>query len=548
MRYRILVLSLILSLITSCSKLDFDEATSMGYDASLGIPICKYHASIFNILESEDSLDYIYTDLDNTLYVYWEEERQDIYFDFIEFDEGDLVSKSTSLPEMVLPQGTSYILRDTMHYRFNYDSHSSFNVKEYTIDSIVIDKANINLDIDLDGIELGKNSYIDLTYEIPDIKDYDKNRFNAVITKNHANIRRVIPRFTADFSNQSSRENIVDMVYEYKIVSDGTTTISKNATIDYSTQFNLIQYNVAYGRFWEKQTVFDTVIGVKLPKELLDLYYEDDNNRLLFHDPIITFYVAHNLGADLRYVVDSIRTLDKNGNTLEYADFGGSKSYTNNLKKATTPFEYVYDTIVINRENGNTHRLFSMQPDSMVMNCHVYVGKTDGGHNDFIVNPMNMIVDVTTHINADFDAGTSFSTTDTVDADIASVDTSFTDYARIKEFYIILRAANSLPVQATVDVIMLDENDKELYRKPSIVLDCPDVDERGVTVEPTDQRIELHFTGDEVMNILKTKKICFTVNLRGKDAESMLSIRADNAIDINVSAYGVFRIKTDNLK
>ena len=555
--YIIVVVSLV-AMATGCTKMNLDEVDEMGYDAGLGIPVCKYHASVFQVLSKIDTTGYVYTNPeDMSLHVYWTEEQKNFNFGFMQFGSGgksnswldlESVGELRQLLENV-PTGTAvqlpagvYVCRDTVLYDFEYDTCSAGlgEEKECIVDSIKINKASIDLGINVQGLKLDKNNYIQLSFKLPSIKNCEKNSFTAIISSNKMNVSRIISQFVAEFYDQVVGVNIIEMDMEYKIVSSGTSYITKGARIDYSTQFNLIDYDTGYGRFWQKSPMYSEEIGVKMPEGIREIAAIGDS-KLLFYNPEITMYIEHNLGADLLYTIEYLRTLDADGNEIAKASFNGSQSYSDYLERPWEPHKTAKDTLYFDRYFGETNKLFSKVPDSLAFKCHVNVGKENEGHKDFLVNPMKMIVDIEAHMEMTFDAGTSYTLRDTVDAPLAKLDTGFTNYVNIDEFNIILVAQNSLPTKVSADVVFLDSTYTEVCRKP-IELECPEVDSRGVTIAPITQEVRLCFVGDDIRAILQTKYIAFKITVSGKDAESIISIHSDNAVDVDVSAYAKLRL------
>ena len=546
-----------LALTTGCTKLDLDNPGSVGIDAGLGLPVCTFHASVFDVLMSVDSTgSMIAVNPDQTVMVYWSDEERQMEFDFVDFEIADTVQVSFELnkvsslqpilehlPEEMsvpLPEG-EYLMRDTLTFAFDYGSFIE-GERECSVDSILINNATFDFDFQTAGISLDANNYVEATFTFPNITS-GPNSISVSLTDNTMKIQRTLTQFLVDFHEQMEGQTDIEMYFDCKFVSDGTTPVTKDASLNFDITFGVQDYNTGYGHFWQKDPMYTEVIGIKMP-DILKTMATDENCKLYFHNPELTMYIQHNVGADLDYTVDYVCTLDENGNVLKYANFNGSRSFSDRMNRPTTPHQWADDTLRFDRENGGTNLLLTALPDSMVMACHVNVGKQGGEHHDFLVNPMQMKVNVEARMMMDFDPGFSYGLKDTMPADLTGLDASFTDYVNIKEFNILLLVKNSIPVSVNTTVVFMDENYNEIYRKP-VTIEGPQVDERGVSQGTTAQDITLTFTGDDIKTILGTKFIYFDLGLAGSDAQSMSSIRATDAVDIDIRAYATFRANVD---
>lgn len=276
----------------------------------------------------------------------------------------------------------------------------------------------------------------------------------------------------------------------------------------------------------------------------MDIFQE---NTLLFHDPRFEIKIRNNLGVDLRYTIDYICSVDHSGNR-HYGDFNGQTGMTQRLSRPDDLHQFSEDLITLNRSYGSTYRLFEEIPDSIYVKYRVFIGNGSGRHNDFLVYSPEITVDMKAYTDMCFDPATNFTRNDTVEADLASADTSFLDYAQIDTFFIYLTAHNHIPVQLSMDLAFLDSLGNELYLVNDIDIDCPEVNPDGTVKETTNQRVTpILFLNDTIHLIMRTKSIRFTAVLKGKDAESLTNIKATDNLSVEVSAFAKAKANLNKL-
>lgn len=551
-----IIAAMLILLATSCTKLDLADMDPMGYQLSLAVPICQYQASILKILEQQnDSNGFIQYGADGkTIYITWEGNLKPDSIDVIDFASGstyndvvrlnDIPAFGTITTPTTIPTG-KVCHRDTVIYEFDFDEVT--DSKEYYIDSMSFNGASVRLHLETSDIEgLNGSNYLVIHYSFPGLRRCSKKSFADTIRSTVTDITHTIPACVADFTEVEGAKNGIRMTLQFDFVSNGNLTISQTSQINYEVQFVDIQYNEAYGSLMNADAVHEEIYGLKVPQDIyeMDIFQE---NTLLFHDPRFEIKIRNNLGVDLRYTIDYICSVDHSGNR-HYGDFNGQMGMTQRLSRPDDLHQFSEDLITLNRSYGSTYRLFEEIPDSIYVKYRVFIGNGSGRHNDFLVYSPEITVDMKAYTDMCFDPATNFTRNDTVEADLASADTSFLDYAQIDTFFIYLTAHNHIPVQLSMDLAFLDSLGNELYLVNDIDIDCPEVNPDGTVKETTNQRVTpILFLNDTIHLIMRTKSIRFTAVLKGKDAESLTNIKATDNLSVEVSAFAKAKANLNKL-
>lgn len=555
MKKYILSLTIIASMIVSCSKLDLDEAlngSSLG--TSLATPIGSIEVTLSDLYKQLDTVIVPEIADDSTIFIYWEKEFKIDNFNIKDFTKGQGLTGSLSvlnnttiggmaetLPFVPLPEGT-YLLRDTIPYSFNFDEQS--DTSTYYIDSIQINHAKLEFGIDVTGITLDEGTYIEAEISFPTIKSRKPLTFNAIVSTSRINIERAINPFIAEFERLGL--NSVDMCLSFKIVSDGTKRISTNASINYSVKIKDINYDIIYGYIYNKKPISSNHTQIFLPNtEGLSEFLE--NNIVSLYNPEFSIYLTTNLGVDATFDVKQIYAITKSGEK-KYADFNGKRSFTKKINTPTTPYESESDKITLDRDFGCVNKLLEEIPDSIMLDWDIYVGEEgEEDKNNFIVNPIQVDPKFVIKVPIWFDKGTYIQVEDTLEADLTTINGEWTDIVNIEKFEIYMNFENSLPLHASADIAFLDSLGNELYVAEGVIIPCPEVDELGRSTGVATHEEVFGFPHDKIANIIKTKKIAILIHVDGHDEDATINFHINDGLKISVSAYASASVTPGNI-
>jgi len=542
MKTRLLFFVTIAMVIAGCSKIDLDELSKQSVGTSLATPIGTIDATVWDVYKMFDTIITPEIGEDNTVFLYWEQPISIDKFDFKDFTSGDEAYGSYSLSQTagLLPKKTFYI-RDTLLYSFNFNEASA--TKTYAIDSILIKRALFDLGITVTDLQLDENTYIEAEVKFPTLSTSGL-AFRAIVTTNEMSIERQTGYFMASFAG--SLTNTVPMLITFKLVSDGTKTVTSNSAISYTAKFRNIDYDVVHGYFYSKNPICSNHTTIKLDntKQLYDFVAK---NTVNLYNPEIIINLTTNVGTDAAIHFNSICAITKKGQRTT-ASFNGVPYTTQAIKIAQRPHATAETEIKFDRNYGNTHELFKKIPDSLTVDWDLYLGATDSVHNDFMVNPIKVDGTLATRIPMWFDKGTDIHFADTLDADLTSINGDWINYVNIKKFQVFLKFQNTLPMQAEAEVTFLDFKKNVLYIAHDIEIACPRVDEYGRSTEIAEKEVVLEFTGEEVRQILQTKKIAVSYVVGGYDEESTINFHATDGLRVKVSAYATMTVSIPNTK
>lgn len=530
-----------------CSTFNLDDIGDEGINTSLAIPVGSFHATVLDVLQSADSTGQISIDEnDHTLNLVFTERSEHETFDFADFSYGDTAQGHFSLEqtpeiaallpsvvtEVTLPAQT-FVYTTVESNKFNWQKNN--NGKETIVDTMTVRQAEIAVNIHNNGVTFGSGDNIEIEYTLPEIISTANKSFTFTITGDELSSTQRVPRFTAAFP-VTDHDNTLEMDVKYTVHSHGNTVVAKGAELTFDVAFNQIDFEYAHGRFYSAEPVLSHTTAFHIPATIKK-DFDFTKNGLKMHSAELRVNARSNVGADFRIRLNDIRAVTPEGG-VQHIDFGnGSHTKTFDINRPARPGEFAETEIVFDRNHGAINRLLEVLPDEIVAEWDFLVGRPDGGLNDFITNPMEAYITMSGLVKLSFDPGGHFEYADTIDADLAGLDSTLSDAINIDRLDIYLDVKNSLPVRAPITVNFMDEYGNTLFTKTGIVLDAPAVDEQGFSIGATEQRITLEFTEVDIDNILLTKQISFEVRVEGRDAESMMTVRSTDAVDMHISAF-----------
>ena len=556
MKKNILFIVMLAGLIAGCTKIDLDAISDQTINTSLAVPIGKMSISLSDIYKQFDTIITPQTDEDNTVFIYWEEPIKIDQFDIKDFTKGETYRGSvspldnTALNTLIglLPQGTpvvlpagNYLIADTLSYSFNFNETSDVN--QYRIDSIIINQAMLKFGLDLTNITLDDGTYIETELSFPTLKSSKPIKFNIVASSSHIDLEQAINPFIANFGQTGT--NAIDMYISFKLVSDGTKTISSNTSIDFSIGIENIDYDVVYGYIYSSNPICSNHTVIELPNtEQLDEFIS--SNSVGLYNPEFSINFTTNLGIDAKLEVNEIYAMAKKNK--KNAIFNGKQSFTQFIGTPTTPHTSESTKVTLDRNFGGLNELFRDIPDSLVIDWDIFIGDAENKFNqDFITNPIQVDADFSVRIPIWFDKGTSVSCGDTIDADLTGINGEWANYIDFERFDIYLNFENTLPVHANAHLTFLDSLDNAIFTTDELDIPCPHVDELGRSTEASHKENVLQFSDEQIGYIMRTKKIIANFAVNGYDEESTMNFHASDGLSVKISAYATLKITaTDN--
>ena len=542
------VCSLFASCITDVNIEDINADMTLG--TSLALPIGSVHANMMNLLDIVDST-YVTSDSTNAICLLYEQNNINLELNLdTSFRKGEYLKETLTLRTRpcfqelfsVLPSNIKSIPLPIGVYEFNVDTvyNLDFNrIKEDEITQIDwarIDKANIDFIVKVEGIELSEENFLIMSLHYPCLLDeeYDHLFEDITITTNNFSMKEAMNNFIAHFEELDG--NFIDLEIDFKLVSSGTTTISRDAKLTFETEINLINTHEVHGFVWYKDPIDAGKITYDIPQDI----FQNEllaNNKLLFANPEVTIKATTNVGLPLRLELTDVYATK--GDRIEYALFNGQDNAIQNLNIPTETYDSATTTITINREYGSLHTLLSMLPETINLDYKVTTPqktKTKIGEQFLTIPPLARL-DIQAKLPFQFDPTTSFTYKDTLDANLSELLGSSLEIINIDTICIYLDVNSSLPVNASLKLGYLNENNDLIMESEHFTINSAEVDQEGRVQTPTTTELALATSSQTIEDVYDTKKIVLEIGVEGYDENSMIYFETTNAIDIKVSAF-----------
>ena len=542
------VCSLFASCITDVNIEDINADMTLG--TSLALPIGSVHANMMNLLDIVDST-YVTSDSTNAICLLYEQNNINLELNLdTSFRKGEYLKETLTLRTRpcfqelfsVLPSNIKSIPLPIGVYEFNVDTvyNLDFNrIKEDEITQIDwarIDKANIDFIVKVEGIELSEENFLIMSLHYPCLLDeeYDHLFEDIIITTNNFSMKEAMNNFIAHFEELDG--NFIDLEIDFKLVSSGTTTISRDAKLTFETEINLINTHEVHGFVWYKDPIDAGKITYDIPQDI----FQNEllaNNKLLFTNPEVTIKATTNVGLPLRLELTDVYATK--GDRIEYALFNGQDNAIQNLNIPTEAYDSATTTITINREYGSLHTLLSMLPETINLDYKVTTPqktKTKIGEQFLTIPPLARL-DIQAKLPFQFDPTTSFTYKDTLDANLSELLGSSLEIINIDTICIYLDVNSSLPVNASLKLGYLNENNDLIMESEHFTINSAEVDQEGRVQTPTTTELALATSSQTIEDVYDTKKIVLEIGVEGYDENSMIYFETTNAIDIKVSAF-----------
>lgn len=538
-----LILCALIALLPCCNTVNLNNLGDVNYNPSLAVPIGNFNASMYDIINYVDQ-DFLEADTNtNIVYYIWKENNNKIKFNLKDFSYGGVITSTENLIDNsifaelssegknTIPAG-DHDFTTSSSYEFKYNEHTDERVVE--VDSVTIASAQFNCDIKINGISLSKDNWLEIIFVFPNIKNSENNHFSIKMTSNTGRLRKEMNNFTAYFSDDKNTTNLQVL---YTLHSNGSLTFTPDINVKYTTKINIIDVAAIYGYFWQKEAITNDEIKAEIPSDIFnqDLF---TSNNLLFSNPEIYMTIKNNMGIPVRLKVDEVYAIAESGNKY-YADFNGNKSYSIDVQRAENPGDIAKTTVKFDRENGKTYQLFEEFPKEVHYIWQIFNDNTETTHRQFAISPIDLNMDVEVRLPLQFNPTSEVSYQDTIEADFSGMADSGTipEQINIELINLHLDIQNGLPVTINGIFEFLDENDNIVYNTDSITIASATINDEGIAQLHSDSHILLPFEGDDIDMLFKTKKIKLSAKVTGFDKESKIDIRANNRLNIHLSAF-----------
>ena len=542
--------------ITSCTKLNWDEINNQEYNTSLGIPLGKVEATFMNLLSNVNDSIIVGDSLTRECYIFWKEKNNIINFDIANFTMGgnlnEIISIKDELPNgeallmggsITIPAGEKISFSTSYDYDFVFNEFSSEVITR--VDSMLVGSSVLNCQYSLENINISDNTPLKMIISFPDITYLENYTIERIISNSIGSFNETLENYLLHFNNDETKTPIR---IDFEIVSDGNLTIYPNSTIQLSSQFRLIQSQIAWGYFDHAKYVSRDLIQQVLPENFFD-NPNITNNKLLFADPKINLNIHSNVGIPLIFNFDSIYVITTNNERI-YADFDGSTKFTMPIDKPSTTYGTDIHTFTFDKEYGKTNRLFEAIPKEIIYQWEVATQqyKSDDDKIHYLVEPIELTMDVEVKIPLQLNPTSFFTYSDTIEANLSDLigSTDSMENINIEVLKLYLKHVNIMPLKTTVTPHFLDENSNIIDFDCQIEIASAKVDSEGAAIEENIGESVIEIKSEDIDKIMKTNKIALYINFYGYDENSMIKITMDDKLSLHLSVFAKGGIKLNN--
>lgn len=542
------------TIFTSCiTDINTNDINSdINLNTSLALPIGSVHANMLYLLDIIDST-YVSTDSTNAICLLYNQENIDLAINLdTSFRKGEYLKDTLTLKTQpcfyelfnLIPSNIESVTLPSGSYKFGkstkYDLKFNKNTPEeiIKIDSTVIDEANVDFKIKVEGFQISEDNPLVMSFHYPKLldKEYDNLFSDIYITTNEYSLSKQLTRFMAHF-NELDEGNLIDLEIEFNLISTGTSNITRDARLIFETEINLINTHEVYGFVWYRDPIDAGNVNYDIPQDIFQNELLQKNN-LLFANPEITITTTTNVGLPLRLELKNVYATK--GDKIEYAFFNGEQTTTRDLNIPKVAFDSASTVIKINREYGSLHTLLSMLPETINLDYSVTTPQEEKieDHSQFLTLPLLAKLDVQAKIPLQFDPTTNFSYKDTLDADFSSLfEQEFLNTIDIDTITLYLDVNSALPVNAHLKLYYLDNTNEVISESKRFTIPSAIVDTEGRVITPTQEELTLNTSGEAIKDVYNTKKIILDISINGYDEKSMIYFQSTNAIDIKIGAF-----------
>ena len=315
-----LLVVLLLSMITACTKRNWEEINEMEYNTSIGIPLGKIEASVVNLLAQVDDSLLVTNPESGNCYLYWKQEDQRIDFNIANFTVGGSLKENILISDHLNTSITSNITipkGEKVRFIVNYDYDFVFNEtgeeSVTRVDSMLVASSELNCQYKLTDINIGYTMPLKMIITFPGIDDLNGYTIERLISVVNGQFNETVSNYLVYFGNN---QTLTPIEIAFEVISDGTLTLSPSSSIELTSQFRLINARVAWGYFFHQGPVSRDNISKELPNEIFDNPHIT-NNQLLFSNPQINFNIISNIGMPLFFEFSNVYAVGKNNRSEE---------------------------------------------------------------------------------------------------------------------------------------------------------------------------------------------------------------------------------------
>ena len=515
-------------------KYDFTVRWEPGFEG----PLVFGNLSIEDMLTKFDTSGYLIEDSTNFLYFIFDTSETVYADDYIDIPDQDFLQVFFQ-SEVDIPGSSLGNIGDTITFievknfeweRTGDERLDSVNMKGGEIVIFVTStiKHTGILTIYSDQIELNGEQY----RQVIDISDPSGN-FSTTV-------RVPLAGASLRLDNSNPDTTFLEMIFEFDLINSGADILASEM-VSITQSFQNLDYQAVYGY----AGVYDSLI---IDKEVIEFSSmpEDFIGRIRLADPQIHLKVGNSFGVPF-----GIELLD-----LE-ARFKDASMTPINLDPDVNPIiidaptinqagQSILSYIVIDSNNSNINEIASTDLTGLQFSINA-LGNPTGFMNNFILDTshldVNIEVVIPMHLRAE-----GLELADTFDFEIGG-DEGF-NRENIKSFMFQLETENGLPLEVSIQVYFMDNNDDyldSLFNEQNWnILPSGVVDDDGKVIMTTYNKVEVPLSESQIDNVFIAEKIMIKTLVETTDQGTRdIKFYSTNSLSFKLGAKAEVSVTSD---
>jgi hypothetical protein len=515
-------------------KYDFTVRWEPGFEG----PLVFGNLSIEDMLTKFDTSGYLIEDSTNFLYFIFDTSETVYADDYIDIPDQDFLQVFFQ-SEVDIPGSSLGNIGDTITF-IKVKNFEFERTGDERLDSVHIKGGEIvifvtstikhtgTLTIYSDHIELDGERY-EQTIEISD----PSGNFSTTV-------RVPLAGASLRLDNSNPDTTFLEMIFEFDLINSGADILASEM-VSITQSFQNLDYQAVYGY----AGVYDSLI---IDKEVIEFSSmpEDFIGRIRLADPQIHLKVGNSFGVPF-----GIELLD-----LE-ARFKDASMTPINLDPDVNPIiidaptinqagQSILSYIVIDSNNSNINEIASTDLTGLQFSINA-LGNPTGFMNNFILDTshldVNIEVVIPMHLRAE-----GLELADTFDFEIGG-DEGF-NRENIKSFMFQLETENGLPLEVSIQVYFMDNNDDyldSLFNEQNWnILPSGVVDDDGKVIMTTYNKVEVPLTESQIDNVFITEKIMIKTLVETTDQGTRdIKFYSTNSLSFKLGAKAEVSVTSD---
>lgn len=509
--------------LTACKKPNFDKIATDAWSPTIAVPVAKATYGVDDVLKGKDSAGLIQTDADGALtLIYSIEQELARASDFLTLPATSQ-SFSDNASNYGVPPSPTFVGTESITINEEADLSAPQGFKLFNIDfedGLLIIAASTTLMHDVefqfsfpDLLENGTPAArtINLIYQIGQVSEGSDTIDLSVCTM--------------DLTNGSAGFN------QFRVNADITITGTGNPltgteSIDFSLELQDPSFDLILGDFGQ-QDIFDFMDTIDI--KLFDNF---EYGNIQFTNPQIGFFFRNSFGVPIGLNFDEVKTIEEStGNQLLLTGFP-----TNFVIEApNVPGLEETSSIILNKNNtSNIQQIVSPSPKKLIFDIGGGVNPA-GPATNFISSSSALSTEIELVMPLEgFASGFQIKDTQDISLDLPD----FLEFAEFK-----IQSNNGFPLSLEIDLILLDENENELFSLTDgfqdLVVAAP-VDANGRVIDKVENSLEIRVENSQLEDLRLARRVIIVAKAETYDATNGTSVKLynDYEIDINLGLKG----------